>query len=107
VSTKYYAVLIAEPGQTCCIFQHWRDNENDDAPDIEQTRLKVLELLGCANQGKGKISVLGRFGGYVCIADWPGGPGKCPIFHVGDMGIDNTDCFDDQDPGLDIRNQLE
>jgi hypothetical protein len=88
VSTKYYAVLIPEPGQTCCIFQHWRDNEKDDAPDIEQTRLEVLELLGCANQGKGKISVLGRFGGYgVCNPDWTGGPGKCPIFHMGDTGI--------------------
>jgi len=90
--------LIADPGQTCCIFRHWRDNFKTDGFNLEQVRLEALELLGCANEEKHEISVLGRFEGYgVCIADWPGGPGKCPISYMGEIGVDNVDCFDDQD----------
>jgi hypothetical protein len=79
-------------------FHHWRDHNKIDGVNMEEKRLEALELLRGANQEKGKISVLGRLGGYgVCNADWPGGPGKSPIFHMGDIGVGNVDCFDDQD----------
>ena len=76
-SVAHHETLIPDPEQTCCVFRHWRDNDNGDGFDIEQVRLEALELLGCGDWGEHEISVLGRFGGYgVCIANWHGGPGK-------------------------------
>jgi hypothetical protein len=70
IQLPLYAILNADPEQTCCVFRHWRDNFKTDGFNIEQVRLEALRLLGCANEKKHAISVLGRFEGYgVCIAD--------------------------------------
>ena len=75
--TRSRDISITNPGQTCCVFRHWRDNDKGEGFDIEQVRLEALELLGRGDGKKHEISVLGRFGGYgVCIANWDGGPGK-------------------------------
>ena len=99
-------IVITEIGQSCCVYHHWRDKDKTDGFNIEEKRLEARELLGCANQEKGKISALGRFGGYgVCIADWSGGPGKSAMFCMCEVGVDNQDCFDDQDwtYGIDLN----
>jgi hypothetical protein len=98
VQLPLHAILNANPRQTCCVFRHWQDNLKTDGFNIEQVRLEAVKLLGCANEEKHEISVLGRFEGCgVCIADWPGGPGECLLRRMGENGADNKDCFNDQD----------